>query len=428
MKILQESFKKAVKKLINPSNIIAEIIEKELEKQDIYLTDEQKAQLRKGVKDRFEEDNFAKESSIQIDDSKLSVTNATGNRNISIDIVKLAEEKIEGFFEKIPDMVIDLAESLSDIYLQDIQKNIPALFREHAENQKEFQKYLKTKWDKALKLFEAYILLTQEIGAEFNDFIRSDMVNVSNPKFEILSRSHARSCQVAFEILILLKNGFADGAHARWRTLHEIAVETNIINKNKEELAIRYLDFESIQEYKSAKTYQKYAEEIHYLSLSDDDLFKLENIYKELIEKYGKDFENENGWAILLVNKKRPKFSDLEEIAQFEHIRPFYKLACMNVHGGPRGLFFRLGLLEHQDTLLAGPSTNGLGEPIQNSAYSLLQITASLLTFKPNLDYLTTLNVLHKIEIELFGIVDNIMNDDFEPVFQKDNINQSIKL
>ena len=261
-------------------------------------------------------------------------------------------------------------------------------------------------------MLEWFILLSQEIGSEYNDFIRTDAKYQDSPRFEILSRSHARSCQVALEILVLLKNGFADGAHARWRTLHEIAVETNIISKNDDELAIRYLSFDAIQNYKSAKSYQEHAEELHYQPLSSDEIQELENAYRELIEVYGKDFTNDNGWAIPLVNKSRPSFFDLERKAEFDHIRPFYKLACLNVHGGPRGLLFRLGLNEDQDILLAGPSTNGLGDPIQNTAYSLLQVTASFLTFEPNLDYLTALIVLNKIEQDIFDATDKIIHNE----------------
>lgn len=117
-----------------------------------------------------------------------------------------------------------------------------------------------------------------------------------------------------------------------------------------------------------------------------------------------------------MIGKPSPKFSDLEVIAEFEHIRPFYRLACQNVHGGPRGLLFRLGLNNGQQEkiLLSGPSTNGLAEPIENTAYSIMLITSSLLTFEINLDYLVAMKVLAKLEQDIFEAADQILHEDYD--------------
>jgi hypothetical protein len=55
-----------------------------------------------------------------------------------------------------------------------------------------------------------------------------------------LTRLHARACQVAAEILALMQHGFADGAMARWRTLHEIAVIATFLRDRGEVMAERY--------------------------------------------------------------------------------------------------------------------------------------------------------------------------------------------
>jgi hypothetical protein len=80
------------------------------------------------------------------------------------------------------------------------------------------------------------------------------------------------------------------------------------------------------------------------------------------------------------------------------------------VHSGPRGLFFRLGLTpeQHDETLLSGPSVFGLDDPIQNTAYSLMLLTANLLTYEVNLDCLIALCILMKLEGEIFDAVQQI--------------------
>jgi len=75
-------------------------------------------------------------------------------------------------------------------------------------------------------------------------------------------------------------------------------------------------------------------------------------------------------------------FAKLEEYMKFDHLRPYYKWACHNVHSGPKGITFKLGLLnksEANQILVAGPSNYGLADPGQSCAISLGQITTCLL-------------------------------------------------
>ncbi|NJM53745.1 MAG: hypothetical protein HC846_10380 [Blastocatellia bacterium] len=78
--------------------------------------------------------------------------------------------------------------------------------------------------------------------------------------FEVLLSLYARACLVSSEILVLLKAGFPDGSHARWRTLHEIAVVAMFIEKHGKEVAERYLLHEYVEDYKGAMQHQKYCE------------------------------------------------------------------------------------------------------------------------------------------------------------------------
>ena len=57
--------------------------------------------------------------------------------------------------------------------------------------------------------------------------------------FEALSRLLARACRIAEEVLVLLKAGYGQGALARWRALHEVAVVADLIAENGEDCAER---------------------------------------------------------------------------------------------------------------------------------------------------------------------------------------------
>ena len=87
-----------------------------------------------------------------------------------------------------------------------------------------FEYNMYRRWGKALDALEMLILLSFECGDAFNSFFREKAVSENDLVFEVLTRIHARACQVAYEIFTLLKAGYADGAHARWRCLHELTV------------------------------------------------------------------------------------------------------------------------------------------------------------------------------------------------------------
>lgn len=415
MRQLQDLFDKQFEDQLESSSFVADLIEGELEKQGIHLTAKQKTQLISEIKKS--KDSLDESSTFQInDDGTVQVVNKNGSSDFEIDLLEGAETKINAIIENLPSIINESSDTESEKYFLNIKKRTSLILRGNNKNQKSFNKLLGKKWGKLLDLLEVFVILSEDIGADFTDDIINLPVKNTSARFEVLSRSHARSCQVSKEIITLLRNGFADGGHARWRTLHEIAVETNIINRNDDELARKYLDHDLVQKLEAAKAFSKYDQEFGGENVTKEELQDLEIACKELAKLYGQDFLNENGWAASLNGKPRTKFFDLELLAKFAHMRPQYKLACLNVHGGARALLFRPGLRYDGDEnfLLTGSSINGLANPVQNTAYSLLQITAALLTYNVNLDYLVALKVLFKLEQEIFEMTSEIVEKHYD--------------
>jgi hypothetical protein len=403
-------FEKEFNKQLEFSTFAARLIEKELEKQGTTLNKSQKKQLVAALKLREKQDSFFNEMSIQIDDNGVvSLGKNIEDNGPTIDISDLGDIELKRITDSIPSIINEIAEKTEGILLKTLKKRAPLMIEDHHRADAAFQKQLGRKWNKAFKLFKMFIVIAEEVGADHNHEIRSSEESLS-PKFEVHSRLHARGCQVSKEIFALLGSGFADGAHARWRTLHELAVDANIISEHDNELSQRYINHDVIQKYKSANLYQEHCAELNFEPIPDDEINILRDSYKNLTSVYGESFKNEYGWASELKKGGNPTFKDLEIIANLQHIRPFYKLACLNVHGGPRGLFFRLGLNveEENKILLTGPSVFGLSDPIQNATYSLMLITSLLLMFNPNLDCLVVLKVLRKPEEEIFLVIDEL--------------------
>jgi hypothetical protein len=93
-----------------------------------------------------------------------------------------------------------------------------------------FRERLYERWQMPLERLRMLVTVTREFGAGINENARQS-TSATSHKFmiDVLSRSHARACQIDEEIICLLEGGFADGAMARWRTLHEVAVVASFI-------------------------------------------------------------------------------------------------------------------------------------------------------------------------------------------------------
>jgi hypothetical protein len=192
--------------------------------------------------------------------------------------------------------------------------------------------------------------------------------------FEILIRLHARACQVAEEVVCLLSNGLADGAMARWRTLHEIAAVGCLIRDHGDELAERYEQHQLIEAWKAALQYQRHRKRLRQKPLSEQTIKKIEDDRAQALETYGPEFGKPYGWAAKHLAKRDPTIADIQEAAGIDHLGPYYRMASHNVHANPRGVFFKLGLIGELEVLLAGPSNSGLADPGYATALSLVLV------------------------------------------------------
>jgi hypothetical protein len=197
----------------------------------------------------------------------------------------------------------------------------------------------------------------------------------------------------------LLKAGLADGAHARWRTLHEIAVIAYFIKDQGSEVAKRYLHHEITETYKEALVYQEHCRRLGYEPLTEKELEVIRKRSDEILRTYGKDFREEYGWVPRSILSER-NFAEIEKHVKLDHLRPYYKAASQNVHSGPKGIGIKLGLLRggsHEPMLLAGQSNYGLADPGQNAAISLNQITTCLLSIRTTFERASTMKAMQKL-------------------------------
>jgi len=188
-----------------------------------------------------------------------------------------------------------------------------------------------------------------------------------------------------------LRAGLTDGALARWRTLYEVAVTAHFIVDSGSEAAERYLAHERLRAIDDMQAFQHQTERSGEEPLSDEQLQELRDERARLLNTYGADLDADCGWASHVIRKKTPiRFIDIERAVDLSSVRPLYKHASAEVHGGADGLR-GTGILDgYDDVFHAGPSNAGLEEPGRLTAVTLALIVFAPFKCQPSMDRLIT--------------------------------------
>jgi hypothetical protein len=401
MDTLQKIFEKVLQDSFTFPAVGAKLIRRQLEKKGVILTEKQVDELENKLKDISVDSNNL---DFEFDDNQIKILGISVGEKVEIDIGgdKELDNYYQENFEKLEGLAPQIIKEMTELILSGLKKDMSAMLKAHRKETSGFEKRLQGDWKIPFDLFEAFLVLAVEAGDEFNNEFRKGEAEAENYVFEALTRLHARACQIASEVLVLLKSGFADGAHARWRSLHEIAVVSSFIKIHGNEVAERYLLHDNIETYKAATLFLKYYEALGDEPIPPGEYDSIKAVRDKLVERFGNSYKNNYGWASSALEKSDPKFCDIEENSGLDHLRPYYKLASHNVHANPKGVMFRLGLLGNaQNILLAGPSNFGFTDPAQGTAFSLGLVTVTLITTKPTIDNLVLSNILLRLETEI---------------------------
>jgi hypothetical protein len=334
----------------------------------------------------------------KVDSITVEYGNGRRERTVTVDLkedeVANVTERLDKFLDRIPDLIEEMAEKSSSKILPILKRRWPRESRDQKRDINGFKKRLYDRWGTALEGLRMLVTVVREFGSNVNSDLRA-APNMDRPQtFEVLIRLHARACQVSEEVICLLCNGLADGAIARWRTLHEIAAVAYLIGQHGEELAERYIAHDIVETRKAARQYERCRERLGQEPLTENELSQIEAKYISALAKYGRDFANQQGWAAEHLKKANPTIAEIQEASNIDHLAPYYRLASHNVHANPKGVFFKLGLVGESEILLAGPSVSGLADPGHATALSLLQISSALLRLHPTLDTMVAARIM----------------------------------
>jgi hypothetical protein len=271
------------------------------------------------------------------------------------------------------------------------------MLHEKDELESQFNERLYGRWKIFLDLFETIIVMSREIGEEVCKKYKESASENNDFLFEASIFLQARGCLISEQILSLSKNGFPDGALSCWRTLHEIAVYSCCINKYGQEIAERFLRYFEIEKLKEMKMHQKNRNFLGYNSVVSEDITMQQLVVRRLLERFGEEFNNENGWIkSVLANTK---FNNIEKDVELDYFRLYYKKACCVLHARHQDEFAPLGTSEcAEKILLVGRSNSAIDVPMMLSVMSLMIVTSNLLTIKCDIDLAVELKTLEKFK------------------------------
>ncbi len=289
-------------------------------------------------------------------------------------------ERSERLEEATAKAVSEASKAVTPSLVKSLKRDAPEMLRNRRESRSDYRDMIEEHWSEAFDLYEIVLRIGFEAGTDFGES-RAQRLG-QQAVFRILTRLHASGCRIAEEILVLLKNGYGQGALARWRSLHEVTCVATFIAKHGEDVAERYLLHDVIESCRATEEYDQCASRLGYEPLSEGELDDARERADRLTDRFGKPFMRQYGWAAEVIAsdpelKKIGGFRAIERAVELDHLRAHYRFASHPTHANAKGVFFNPDF--KGDGVLAGPSPAGLGDPGHCALISLTQLTTTLL-------------------------------------------------
>ncbi|MEM9419004.1 MAG: DUF5677 domain-containing protein [Planctomycetota bacterium] len=312
-------------------------------------------------------------------------------------VLAFETEELTESLEDLGDLVAEAASPLID---EMIEKAVPeivdAVRRSAGDNIHEvkaniqvFEGTVSQVWGKPLRTLYTILGIAQEAlyrVQDDEDRVLKETDSVGDLEtismfWQSLTSLHIRACRTLAEILVLLEAGMADGAMARWRSLHEYAVTMSFIAEKRGDIGKRYLLHSNIRKRAMARDIANHVPEE---ALDNQSDVELEQACQELTDTYGTPFKTPYGWAAEAMQQAKPTFWAIEKEMNMQGWRPYYGLANQSVHADPNGAVFSLA---DDEGPWHGGSIFGLCDPGANAAASMGTCVAVLLGTCPVLDW-----------------------------------------
>jgi hypothetical protein len=376
-------------------DLLAGLVVRKLGKHDIRVTTRQRATLTKWIEQGANGEVPLPLAKRVVDDIALTFTPRD-------------QRRLKGrMFSEMTDIVAEVtrtaAERMARPALRDTEEELIKATHRDARVVRGFERRLARTWNRPIELLEVQRHLACALGADINEELRRHLKRSDEPLVDVLTSLHARACQIAGEVLALLQAGYAEGAIARWRSLHETSVVLQFIDRHGVETARRYLEHEAVESWNGATEYVAHCGRLGFETIDDKELPRIKAARDAAVKKYGQSFGSPYGWAAHALNRGgRLVFADVEKGLGLEHWRPFYRLASHPIHANPKSVKHKLGLIDGASPCLpSGPSNYGLADPGQNTGLTLAQATAVMIARAPTSGRLLAMLVMRELAAKI---------------------------
>jgi hypothetical protein len=240
------------------------------------------------------------------------------------------------------------------------------------------------------------------------DFMRHMMVEWNSTAIELrkgaytnpntafaLSRLVLRAYEVVGEILTLVRAGYADGALARWRSVHEICVVAMFLANRSDRCAQMYLSHHEIEELRLLAIDKASGTTSVKNTHLDSYVRDLRKHKAAMIRSFGTSFASDYGWASVDLGRTKTTFRDLESHVGLEKLRRGYQQANSIVHGGALATLSRISLGPGAIDGTEVPPAYGCEVATDYATASLSMMIAELCLETGNADLVTMSLVVH---------------------------------
>lgn len=322
------------------------------------------------------------------------------------ELEKQPEEIQSKMLSELPETLASVAKEFGAAMFDTLRQDSEKMVDEDREGEKAFGERNTERWKLTFQYLRAIYRISAEVGPMTIQGLNQDREYQNCPKLHALISLHARSLRISAEAICLMENGFADGALARWRSLHELSVVAAFILPEERIVAERYVASRHIAAYKAAVQYKEYEGRANLQPFGDEEIAQLKIQHDNAVESYSLNPKVDWGWSSEVLGIPKPNFSMLEKHVGLDHWRPRVKWASQEIHGAfvPNGV--GLGVSESEHAVhLVGASNSGMSDPAQMIAISLTQVTTALLTLEPSLDRIAALHAMNSFVDEIGRVV-----------------------
>lgn len=309
---------------------------------------------------------------------------------------KRVQEAAAALNERMPDLVEELLAAT-------VEETVTA-FRVQWEESRpsidptaEVRARIRRDWAEPLDSLRLLVTLCSEKGERFNVAHLKSRQAREGGRTQALARLHIRACRIADEIQLVLEHGHTEGAQARWRTLHEIAVTASLIAEGGDALARRFFDHEAVERKRVLEDHRRAAAAAGESVIPSGQAVSIEREYAVAVARHGKHFQGMYGWASgQLGMPADPKFHHLQEVAGSLSLKLRYRLSSFDTHASTQTLEQPL---HHWDptTHIPDAFAAGFEGPGIDTAQAIVQVTALLYPQPWDLDAIVSVQTLGRL-------------------------------